>query len=105
MDKNEFIDAYNRHNPSNFLLFLFKARNALNPIAIYTALLAFSVGLVVMIVNIDYVKYTSLGYIPLLILFIVATLAHVINNTRIKRLCKELDISTSQYNFLVKAYL
>jgi len=113
--KEQFEVAYNRHLPSKWVSFAFKYFSketvkkdmALTNILTFLLLGLFGVGFISVALGLSKViiAASTIGYTSLLALFVLYLFSAVeLNNKRITKICKELDITKFQYNELVKEF-
>lgn len=100
----KFLEVRDKHKPSPTLIWLNNfAINLLLPTKI-SFIISFIAGFVLVFVNVEWVKYTAVGYTPLVILALTTLIVVQLNNARIRKICRECDITINQYKFMTEAY-
>jgi len=116
ISKEQFLKAYNNHPANAWTKFTFKYFSQstlpkdkwLKNIAIVLLLISFFIGFFGTILNFSK-AFISGALIPYLIILLTIIIfmsgACVMNNIRIRRIRKELNINKDEYDILVSVYL
>ena len=116
IDEQTFLNAYHKHHPAGWIKFAFKyfsrsteERDSKPSKFIQAGLFAiFGAGFVATVTKQSRAVRGTITLLFFIILFPLVTFlmaAAWANNARIKRICKELDITIEIYNILADNYL
>jgi uncharacterized membrane protein len=116
ISKQTFLDAYNAYQPNKFVNYVFKYFSTnvkqenkwLNNLLLILLIFLFLAGFVFTALNVF--KYQiliiTIAYVVLLLLLVVTIgIAVLINNHRITKIRKKLDVSLQEYDQLVTKFL
>ncbi len=113
--KEQFDNAYNKYLPNKFIIFAYKYFSKttekkdiwLNNIIVYILIFLFLGGFIGTIIDKsdDFIKLFTFPYaIIFTILCSGITAAMLMNNWRIRKICKKLGVNKWEYNNLVDKY-
>lgn len=115
ISKEKFLETYYNYPPNRWIIFIYSffTKNNMNKelklknVYTFIFIILFLIGFFGVIFNLNkkIILCSIFVYLILLIIFIVSlTIAILMNNYRIKKICKELNINTDEYNKLSKNY-
>ena len=113
--KTKFLNVCNSHQPNKFVKFIYKyfsketEKDKLIPkrIIVSVLMLFFLLGFFGTAFKAKYelIKFVTLAYAIILSVFgLILVTGVIMNNLRIRRICKELDITFQKYEELSKLY-
>jgi len=114
ISKEKFIEVYNKHKPNKYISFAYKyilsSKNntiSINKNIIIPLIILFMFGFIDVIFNLNslLVKYSTILFACLLFIIGIYLLSvTMLNNFRIRKICKELNITINEYTKLVNEY-
>lgn len=116
ISKELFIDTYNKNEPNKFIKFMFKYFSSetekknmrLSNTVLYSLMSLFNLGYFSTLLKFPRYVISGFTYMYMLLLIVLVfsiIIAAIMNNFRIKRICKALNIKHTEYNKLAKEYL
>jgi hypothetical protein len=113
--QQQFEKAYNSHLPNGFTRFMYryfsvnasKGDRLLSRILVFLLVSLFSAGMLGTILEVDWlIRWPTIVYsLLLVILGICMFTAWIMNRIRIKKICRDLGITMTEYNTLVILYI
>jgi hypothetical protein len=113
-DKEQLLESLEKHKPSDFILFVnkyfpIKFAKGEYPLGTYSALVGFFVASAGMVIfdqmnNKPVASAFCLLYIPLVVHVLINLVSFKLNQARIEKICKELNLTPEEYNFNIEYY-
>lgn len=107
VSKSQFTEAYSKHKPNLFIRLMFDLVSPKNTNAWIILFIISTVGLFVSY-KLNF-SFSEKGFLFGMFIWMLAVLlrimANIMNNIRIKKICRELNINTSEYNYFQRLYL
>jgi hypothetical protein len=113
--QQQFEKAYNSHLPNGFTRFMYryfsvnasKGDRLLSRFLVFLLVSLFSAGMLGTILKVDWlIRWPTIVYSLLLVILGVCMFtAWIMNRRRIKKICRDLGITVTEYNTLVILYI
>lgn len=99
--KNDFLNIYNINKHSKFIEYGYKLIKYNKPnLGLISIFLITTISMIFLYqLNLQHIgKYFIIGYIVFGLMILIRMVASFLNNLRINRICKQLNISIEEYN-------